>query len=274
VAVKALVLAVVLAALGCLGVYLFVTAPPALGDREAHAERIPIATVFEIVAHENAVARALYTQEIVQAGMTHGLQFSEDWQDPAAEAGPLPALFLRETGALLEKSPVQMRLFLGSDLPINAANRFTGVQADAFGRVRASGAQVTAYAEDTALYTALFPDIAVTQACADCHNANVESPKRDWRVGDIMGATTWSYPRDSVTPEELLQILAALRGAVRETYAEYVEHARAFADPPAIGDKWPRDGRYLPSPDVFASEHARLAASDTLAGLLRTVGAP
>jgi hypothetical protein len=271
---RTLVLLVVLAALGCLGVYLFVTAPPALGEREAHAERIPIATVFEIVAHENAVARALYTKEIVQVGMTRGLKFSEDWQDSAAEAGPLPALFLRGTGELLETSPVQMRLFLGSDLPINAANRFTGAQAEAFDRVRTSGAQVTAYAEDTALYTALFPDIAVTQACADCHNANIESPKRDWRVGDIMGATTWSYPSDSVTPEELLQILAALRGAVRETYAEYVAHVRSFDDPPVIGDKWPRDGRFLPSPEAFANEHARLASSDTLAGLLRTAGAP
>jgi adenylate cyclase len=140
--------------------------------------------------------------------------------------------------------------------------------------VRATGVQVTAFAEDTALYTALFPDIAVTQACADCHNENVDSPKHDWRVGDIMGATTWSYPKDSVTPEELLQILAALRGAVRETYAGYVAHARSFADPPIIGDKWPRDGRYLPSPEAFASEHARLASSDTLAGLLRTSGAP
>ena len=271
---KALSLAIVLASLGCLGVYLFVTAPPALGEREAHAERIPIATVFEIVAHENAVARALYTREIVQAGLAHGLQFSEDWHDARVEAGPLPALFLRETGALLEASPVQMRLFLGSDLPINAANRFTGAQAEAFARVRSSGVQVTAYAEDTALYTALFPDIAVTQACADCHNANVDSPKRDWRVGEIMGATTWSYPKDSVTPEELLQILAAVRGAVRGTYAAYVEHASTFSDPPIIGDKWPRDGRYLPTPDAFASEHARLASSETLAGLLRTAGAP
>ena len=40
--VKALPFAVALAALACLGIYLFVTAPPELGEREATAERIPI----------------------------------------------------------------------------------------------------------------------------------------------------------------------------------------------------------------------------------------
>jgi adenylate cyclase len=272
--VKALALAVVLAALGCLGVYLFATAPPALGEREATAERIPIATVFAIVAQENAAARALYTKEIVQAGMPHGLRFGEDWRTPGVDAGPLPALFLRETGARLETSAVELRLFLGSDLPINAANRFTGAQADAFARVRATGQPVNAFAEDTALHTALFPDIAVTKACVDCHNDDDDSAKQDWRVGDIMGATTWTYPHDSVTPEELLQIVATLRGALADTYADYVARARSFATPPEIGDRWPRDGHYLPSPEVFAAEHARLASSATLADLLRTVGAP
>lgn len=269
-------LALVLATgtLGCLGIYLFATAPPALGEREATAHRIPIATVFELVAHENAVARALYTEQIVQAGMARGLRFSEDWREPAERAGPLPALYLRETGALLAQSPVELRLFLGSDRPINRANRFTGAQAAAFARVRETGAPVLAFADDTQLHTALFPDIAIARACADCHNDNADSPEHGWRVGDIMGATTWSYPRDSVTPEELVQILAALRGALHEAYAQYVDHLSELPDPPAIGDRWPREGYFLPSPEAFADEHARLASSATLATLLRTAGAP
>lgn len=271
---KVLALAVVLAALACLGVYLFVSAPPELGAREADAPRIPIARVFEIVAHENATARALYTREIVQAGMARGLRFSEDWQDPASASGPLPALFLRETAARLEQSPIELRLFLGSDLPVRSSNRFTGAQATAFERVRASGAPVVLYAEDTALHTALYPDIAVTKACVECHNAHEQSPKHDWQVGDIMGATTWSFPRDSVTPEELLTIVAVLRGAFRDSYAAYLEQIASLGAPPAIGETWPRDGYALPSAEVFAQEHARLASSDTLAGLLAMTGAP
>jgi hypothetical protein len=271
---KVLGLCVALAALACLGVYLFVSAPPELDAREAEAERIPIERVFEIVAHENATARALYTKEIVQAGMARGLRFSEAWEDPASASGPLPALFLRETGARLERSPLELRLFLGSDLPMSASNRFAGDQAVAFERLRATGAPVMSFAEDTRLHTALFPDIAVAQACVDCHNASADSPKRDWRVGDIMGATTWSFPRDSVTPEELLTIVAVLRAAFRDSYAAYLDRARGFGEPPEIGERWPRDGYALPSADVFAAEHARLASERTLAGLLALTGVP
>lgn len=272
--IKALVLLVLLAAFGCLGVYLFVNAPPPLGEREANTERIPIEQVFEIVAQENATARALYTKEIVQAGMARGLRFSEGWQDPASGTGPLPALFLRETGARLEQSSIELRLFLGSDLPLRSSNRFTGEQALAFEQLRSSGAQVMLFAADTQLHTALFPDIAVTQACVDCHNADTESPKHDWRVGDIMGATTWSFPRDSVTPEELLTIVAVLRGAFADTYAAYLEQTRSFAEPPPVGNSWPRDAYALPSVEVFAAEHARLASTNTLASLLAVAGAP
>lgn len=271
---RVLALAVLLAAFGCLGVYLFVSAPPELGAREADAPRIPIARVFEIVAHENATARALYTREIVQAGMARGLRFSEDWQDPGSASGPLPALFLRETAARLEQSPIELRLFLGSDLPVRSSNRFTGAQAEAFERVRASGEPVVLFAADTGLHTALYPDVAVTKACVDCHNAHEQSPKHDWQVGEIMGATTWSFPRDSVTPEELLTIVAVLRGAFRDSYAAYLEQIAAIETPPAIGETWPRDGYALPSVEVFAQEHARLASSDTLAGLLAMTGAP
>ena len=54
------------------------------------------------------------------------------WKDEDVQAGPLPALFLRETAARLEASPVPLGLFLGSDYPISPSNRFQGAQAEAF----------------------------------------------------------------------------------------------------------------------------------------------
>lgn len=53
----------------------------------------------------------------------------EDWRTKNIDKGPLPALFLRETAALLEKSPIPLSLFLGSDFPISSANKFKGRQA-------------------------------------------------------------------------------------------------------------------------------------------------
>ncbi|HET8936239.1 MAG TPA: hypothetical protein VFN67_22505 [Polyangiales bacterium] len=99
-----------------LGVYLFVSAPVPLEELRAHeGKRIAVSKLFELAAAENAAVRQLYTQEIVAAGKRVGLRFDENWRDEDVEAGPLPALFLRETSQSLDRSAVGLGLFLGSD---------------------------------------------------------------------------------------------------------------------------------------------------------------
>ena len=104
-----------------LSIYLFVTAPPPLPDREAAERKIPVAVLFTLVAAEQDAARTLYTREIVGKGLKAGFAFDENWRDEGIDAGPLPALFLRETAAGLETRPERLSLFLGSSFPIRAA---------------------------------------------------------------------------------------------------------------------------------------------------------
>ena len=80
--------------------------------------------------------RRLYTKDIVGAGEKNGLRFDEDWRDAAVEAGPLPAQFLRATAMSLERSKVRLGLYLGSDYPINSANKFSGEQLLKFHELR------------------------------------------------------------------------------------------------------------------------------------------
>jgi hypothetical protein len=37
-------------------------------------------------------------------------------------------------------------------------------------------------------FEAVYADLAVTQACIGCHNAHPDSPKRDFKLNDVMGA--------------------------------------------------------------------------------------
>jgi adenylate cyclase len=250
-------------------VYLFVSAPPALPEEEAAAGKlIPIETVLAMVAAENDVVRSLYTREIVGAGPQVGLAFGEEWQKEGFEQGPLPALFLREAASSLEKSAVPMSLFLGSDFPISPSNYFTGEQAETFEELKASGAPQYFYDDDTGRYTAMFPDLASVEPCVVCHNQHPDSPKTDWVLDDVMGATTWTYPRKAVTADELVSILSAVRASFRTAYSAYLVRAEAFSQPPTIGDTWPRDGYYLPTADVFMAEFERRASDRTLATLV------
>jgi adenylate cyclase len=87
------------------------------------------------------------------------------------------------------------------------------------------------------------------------------------RLNEVMGATTWMYPASEVTLEELMQILRALRQGFREAYSAYVDKAKSFSAPPAIGERWPREGYYLPAVEVFLAEAAKRASHETLAAI-------
>jgi adenylate cyclase len=233
--------------LAVIGIYLFASRPAPLAHEQAGGRMVPIEKVFRILAAENDAARALWTAEIVGAGAKAGLKFHEKWRDPEIAAGPLPALFLREAATAVQKSRLPLGLFLGSDYPIAQSNLFSGVQAEHFKRVRATGEPEFFFASDIRRHTAMFADLAVAPGCVSCHNEHPQSPKADWKPRDIMGATTWSYPKGSVTLEELVQIVAALRSGFAAAYDAYLAKAATFEKLPEIGEHWPRDGYYLPT---------------------------
>lgn len=254
-----------------LAVYLVVEAPQALPDGRVTEDRtIAVHRLLDIAANENNVVRALYTKEIVGAGKEAGLAFSEDWREDGVEAGPLPALFLREASKSLEKNAVPLSLFLGSDFPIASSNAFKGIQVEKFSAIRQTFKPEYFYAADIQRYTAMYPDYAISKACVDCHNKHPDSPKKDWQLQDVMGATTWLYPDEYVTANELIKAVAAVREAFKTAYQAYLDKVETFKNPPVIGDKWPRDGYFLPSLEVFMQEFDARASSATLSALMAT----
>jgi hypothetical protein len=267
-------LVVIVSFAAALAVYLFVNAPPPLAAAAPAGARIPIHTVFAMLNNENAAARALWTDEIVGRGTAVGLSFDEHWRDDTVHAGPLPALFLRETARNLQKTPARLNLFLGSPHPLNAANQFTGEQAAHFDALVQKHAPQYFVDAQTGLQTAMFADVAVSDTCASCHNEHANAPKTDWHVHDVMGATTWMYPDATVTTEQAIALVRALRTSIRETYASYLAKVATFPSRPTIGTTWPRDGFALPTADVFMAELARRSSSSTLLSLLDGADAP
>jgi hypothetical protein len=250
-------------ALGALSIYLFVSAPPPLEEKKAADAAIPVERMFEILKAENDVVRAMWTREVVGAGKQIGLKFDERWREAGVEAGPLPALFLRETAKSLEKNPTPLSLFLGSDYPVNSANRFEGLQLEKFQTLKPQ----FFFMPDIHMQVAMFSDVAVVEGCIQCHNKHEQSPKRDWKLNDVMGATTWMYPSGSVSMDELLRTLTALRQGFKDAYESYLEKARKFANPPAIGEHWPVEGYFLPNSEVFMGEIAKRTAPHTMAAI-------
>jgi hypothetical protein len=42
--------------------------------------------------------------------------------------------------------------------------------------------------------TAIYPDVAIADACVKCHNDHKDSPRRDFRLNDVMGAIAIRIP--------------------------------------------------------------------------------
>jgi len=47
---------------------------------------------------------------------------------------------------------------------------------------------------DITYYTAVYPDVAVAEACVSCHNEHKDTPKTDFKIGDVMGGVVIRVP--------------------------------------------------------------------------------
>ncbi len=252
-------------------VYLVVQAPQPLPEVEAEKKVYSVEEAFRMIAKENDITRSIYTKEIVGKGKKSGLTFHEKWLDEDVEAGPLPALFLRGTATVMEKSPVPIGLYLGSDFPIAQSNAFSGIQSQKFEQIKKDHQPAFFFDEASNRYTAMFPDFASAPACVNCHNNHPDSPKKDWKLNDVMGATTWSYPADSLSTEEMLSLIKVFKKGVLETYKSYLEEVTSFKENevPEIGDKWPSEGYFLPNEHVFMDSLNTVTSYHSLTSLLK-----
>jgi len=256
-----------------LNIYLFVSAPPPLESSISVKKRFAINDIFEQLALENDATRTLYTKAIVGAGKKQGLSFDERWAEQDVHAGPLPALFLRGISNDISETEVPLDLFLGSDFPIESSNKFKGIQAEKFAQMRSDKKSKFFFDEITGKHIAMFPDYASAMPCVTCHNEHERTSKTDWVLGDIMGATTWAYPEDSLSTDDALKLIAAYRRGVKNTYLQYLKKfdATEIKSKPVIGNKWPSQGNFLPDYETFSDSVQKLVSPAILSTVLKSI---
>jgi adenylate cyclase len=257
-----------------INVYLFYSAPKEINDAQLESVEYKYSSqdLFTILAGINDKTRTLYTKSIVGSGKKAGLRFDEDWDSQNVEAGPLPALFLRETSLLIEKSPVELGLYLGSDFPISKANKFQGLQSRKFQELKRDESPQFFFDKSSERNVAMFPDYASANACVKCHNNHNQSPKIDWELMDVMGATTWSVRADSLTTDQLMEYVKVYKTSALEVYTRYLNKVMGFKESeiPSIGNRWPSDGYFLPDTKTFADSIESLISKQLLNEIFTT----
>ena len=158
---------------------------------------LPVEMVADYVHAVIEADREVYTRHVVERLQVKGVVVaSENWEEMNTLL--LPAQFLMESGRVMARKGIGMRYRLISLWPINKRN----VASSEFERLGLG----TILTHPTKPYTgfvkvggaryfqAVYPDLAVTQACIGCHNAHPDSPKRDFKLNDVMGAMVISIP--------------------------------------------------------------------------------
>ncbi len=147
--------------------------------------------------------RTNYTKYVVKRLGPNGanvIKPDEHWQD--IENGTLlPAQMFRAGAEAVAEMTDQFTYSLQSKWPINSQNApKTPVETEGLEYIAENPGE-NFYGEetlgDTKYFTAVYPDVAVSSACSSCHNDHKDSPKTDFKVGDVMGGVIIRVPLES-----------------------------------------------------------------------------
>jgi Protein of unknown function (DUF3365) len=185
----------VLVLMFCMSVAGFVS--PSSATAEGTAVSLPVETVAGYLYAMIEADREVYTKHVVERMQTKGVVVaSENWEEK--NTLPLPAQFLMESGRVMARKNIGIQYRLISLWPINKRNvARSEFEKEGLGTILTHQTKpYTGFVKEggARYFQAVYPDLAVTQACIGCHNSHPDSPKRDFKINDVMGAIVISIP--------------------------------------------------------------------------------
>ncbi|MEQ8825531.1 MAG: DUF3365 domain-containing protein [Filomicrobium sp.] len=142
--------------------------------------------------------RTVYTKKVVQrlAAKEKVIKASEHFEDD--QALPLPAQMFRFGAEHVADKTDKFSYSLLSLWPINKQNApRTEVEKTGLKYIEENKGK-NFYGEETLggkkYFTAVYADVAVAKVCASCHNNHKDTPRTDFKVGDVMGGVVIRIP--------------------------------------------------------------------------------
>lgn len=169
-------------------------------SRASDLPGIPPETVADYIHAVIETDRTFYMIHVVERLQKEGGPMATEHWRAKKNALPLPAQFLMEASDLAAKTGTKIRYRLVSLWPINPQNspynesEKSGLEAVRQHPERA--ATRTVKIDGQSYFQAIYADRAVSQACAGCHNTHPRSPKKDFKMNDVMGGLVIEIPLD------------------------------------------------------------------------------
>jgi hypothetical protein len=142
--------------------------------------------------------RTVYTRQVVNRLQNDEkvIKATEHWKDE--KTLPLPAQMFRMGAEMVAEKKAGFTYSLLSIWPVNKQNspktdaEKTGLQ------FVADKPKEAFYKEETLggvrYFTAVYADTAIAPACVSCHNEHKDSPRKDFKLNDVMGGVVIRIP--------------------------------------------------------------------------------
>ena len=144
-----------------------------------------------------AADRTVYAKHIVNRLQNKNIIYaSENWWEENTLL--LPAQFLLNSAELIKNSGLDLDIRLISLWPINKFNKPAN-EIERKGLIAVADNPRKPFIHtikkgDKRYIQAIYPDMAVTQACVSCHNAHSRSPKHNFKLHDVIGGIVVTMP--------------------------------------------------------------------------------
>lgn len=164
----------------------------------AYAQGLAYKDVTDMLHAVMESDRTVYTRKVVNRLTLKDkvIKASEHHEDE--KALPLPAQMFRFGAEMVATKTDKFTYSLLSLWPVNKQNApRTDLEKKALEYVAANAGK-NFYGEETLggkkYFTAVYADTAVAPACVSCHNEHKDSPRRDFKMKDVMGGVVIRIP--------------------------------------------------------------------------------
>lgn len=158
--------------------------------------------IGQLVASQISSMRAYYTKNVVPIAKNQGVAVGHDYAE-RPNTIPLPATMVHDLNGVLSKdNNVIIRLYSNFPFPFRRdGGARDDFERDALKELEKDPSKpywrLTEYNGEPAIrFTKA--DQMVAQTCVDCHNAHAQSPKKDWKLGDVRGAVQVIMPLGAI----------------------------------------------------------------------------
>lgn len=177
-----------------------VAALTVLGASAAAAEGVSYKKMADALFAVMESDRTVYTRMVVNRLQNEEkvIKASEHWKDD--KALPLPAQMFRFGAEMVAEKNAGFTYSLLSLWPVNKQNApRTPAEKEGLEAV-AKNPKQPFYKEETLgktkYFTAVYPGRAISTACVSCHNEHRDSPRTDFKIGDVMGGVVIRIPME------------------------------------------------------------------------------